>query len=90
MRNSKNTVIFTTDENEEVEFQILEQTKLNGISYILVTDALEDAQEGNAYILKDASSEEEEASVYDIVEDENELELIGKIFAELLEDIDLE
>ncbi len=90
MRNSKNTVIFTTDENEEVEFQILEQTKLNGISYILVTDALEDAQEGNAYILKDTSSEEEEASVYDIVEDENELELIGKIFAELLEDIDLE
>lgn len=90
MRNSKNTVIFTTDENEEVEFQILEQTKLNGISYILVTDALEDAEEGNAYILKDTSSEEEEASVYDIVEDENELELIGKIFAELLEDIDLE
>jgi len=86
----KNTVVFTTDENEEVEFQILEQTKLNGISYILVTDANEDDEEGNAYILKDTSSEDDEASVYDIVEDEDELELIGKIFAELLEDIDLE
>lgn len=91
MNDKNNTVIFTTDDNEEVEFQILEQTKLNGISYILVTDAKEDADEGNAYILKTtATSEDDEDIVYDIVDDDKELELIGKIFAELLEDIELE
>ncbi len=86
----KNTVIFTTEDNEEVEFQILEQTKINGISYILVTDAAEDDEEGDAYILKDLSEESDEAAIYDMVEDEKELELVGKIFAELLDDIELE
>lgn len=87
---AENTVIFTTDDNEEIEFQIIEQTTLNGISYILVTDTdVED--EGNAYILKTEESDEEvEEFVYRFVEEEEELELIGKIFAELLEDIDLQ
>jgi hypothetical protein len=86
----KNTVIFTTEDNEEVEFQILEQTKINGISYILVTDASDEDEEGDAYILKDLSEESEEAAIYDMVDDEKELELVGKIFAELLDDIELE
>lgn len=88
--NGNNTVTFTTDDNEEVEFRVLEHTQLNGISYILVTDADEDAEEGNAYILKEKTSEKDEAFVYEIVEDEEEMELIGKIFSELLEDINLE
>ncbi len=88
MGENENKVIFTTDENEQVEFYILEQTKLNGYTYLLVTDAEEDDEEGNAYILKDLSTDADDA-VYDMVEDEKELDLIGKIFEELLEDIDL-
>lgn len=88
MGENENKVIFTTDENEQVEFYILEQTKLNGYTYLLVTDADEDDEEGNAYILKDLSTDADDA-VYDMVEDEKELDLIGKIFEELLEDIDL-
>lgn len=90
MDENQNKVIFTTENKEQVEFYILEQTKLNGFTYLLVTDAEEDDEDGNAYILKDLSTEADEASLYDMVEDENELELIGKIFEELLEDIDLE
>lgn len=86
----QNKVIFTTDDNEEIEFSILEQTKLNGFTYLLVTDADEEDEEGNAYILKDTSSETDEAAIYAMVEDENELNLIGKIFEELLEDIELD
>lgn len=89
MIDGKNTVIFVTEDGEEVEFQILEQTKLNGISYLLVTDASELDDEGNAYILKDLSDESDESALYDIVEDDNELEVIGKVFAELLDDIEL-
>lgn len=49
---------FTSDERqEETEFFVLEQTKLNGVSYILVTDSEEDDAE--CLILKDTSAEEE-------------------------------
>jgi hypothetical protein len=90
MEEKQNKVIFTTDDNEQVEFYVLEQTKLNGFTYLLVTDAEEDDEEGNAYILKDLSAEDSEAALYDIVEDEKELELIAKIFEELLDDIELD
>ncbi|MDF2472295.1 MAG: hypothetical protein K0R92_839 [Lachnospiraceae bacterium] len=90
MEQKQNKIIFISDDNEEVEFLVLEQTKLNGNTYLLVTDADEEDEEGNAYILKDVSKENEEAAVYDVVDDDTELELIGKIFEELLDDIELD
>jgi hypothetical protein len=85
-----NKVTFTTDNNETVEFHVLEQTKLNGNTYLLVTDAEENDEEGNAYILKDVSADADESAVYDVVEDEKELEAIAKIFEELLDDVKIE
>ena len=83
------SVRFTSDElQEETEFFVLEQTKLNGVSYILVTDSEEDDAE--CLILKDTSAEEEKESIYEIVEDEKELSAILKVFEELLEDIEIE
>ena len=80
---------FTSDERqEETEFFVLEQTKLNGVSYILVTDSEEDDAE--CLILKDTLAEEEKESIYEIVEDEKELSAILKVFEELLEDIEIE
>ena len=80
---------FTSDElQEETEFFVLEQTKLNGVSYILVTDSEEDDAE--CLILKDTSAEEEKVSIYEIVEDEKELSAILKVCEELLEDIEIE
>lgn len=90
MEEKENKVIFTTDDNERVEFYVLEQTKLNGCKYLLVTDSEEEDEEGTAYILKDISSEEEEAALYHMVEEEQELELVGKIFEELLDGIQLD
>jgi len=82
-------IIFMSDEfGEEVEFFVLEQTKVNGVSYILVTDSEEDDAE--CLILKDMSSAEEMDSIYEIVEDEVELTALLKIFEELLEDVDIE
>lgn len=90
MEQKQNKVIFISEDDEEVEFLVLEQTKLNGCTYLLVTDAEVDDEEGNAYILKDVSNENDEAAVYNVVDDDTELELISKIFDELLDDIDLE
>ncbi|MDF2542150.1 MAG: hypothetical protein K0S47_1868 [Herbinix sp.] len=82
-------VIFTTAEGEEVTFRVLEQTKLSGFSYLLVTDDSDDEDEAEALILKDVSLETDEEAIYDIVEDEQELEVLAGIFRELVEDIDL-
>lgn len=82
-------IIFMSDEfGEEVEFFVLEQTKVNGVSYILVTDSEEDDAE--CLILKDTSGAEDAESVYEIVEDDVELTALLKIFEELLEDVDIE
>ncbi len=68
-------IIFMSDElGEEVEFFVLEQTKVNGVSYILVTDSEEDDAE--CLILKDMSGAEDTESLYEIVEDDVELNAI--------------
>lgn len=79
---------FMSEEMQETDFYVLEQTKINGVSYILVTDSEEDDAE--CLILKDTSAEDDKESVYEIVEDVTELGAVLKIFEELLEDIEIE
>ncbi|WOO36667.1 DUF1292 domain-containing protein [Anaerocolumna sp. AGMB13020] len=90
MEEQKNQVTFITEDNEEVQFNVMEQTKLNGYTYLLVTDSQSEGEDGVAYILKDLSAEGDEASLYTIVEDEEEMNLIADIFEELLEDVEFE
>ena len=59
---------FTFDDTDEsVEFFVLEQTKINGSTYILVTDS----EEGDAecLILRESLNGEEGNCIYEIVED---------------------
>lgn len=82
-------ITFTFEgEDRAVEFFVLEQTKLGGVTYILVTDSEEDDAE--CLILKDLSKVEEDESVYEVVEDDTELLAVSKVFEELLEDVDIE
>lgn len=82
-------IIFTfEDTKEDVEFFVLEQTRLNGNNYILVTDSEDD--EAECLILKDTSAAEDTESLYEIVEDDVELSAVLRVFEELLEDVDIE
>lgn len=82
-------ITFTFEgEDQAVEFFVLEQTKLGGVTYILVTDSEEDDAE--CLILKGLSKVEEDESVYEVVEDDTELLAVSKVFEELLEDVDIE
>ena len=74
-------------EGEPVEFYVLEQTRIGGHNYILVTDVEEG--DGDALILKDMSQDGEEESIYDVVSDDEELEAVSGVFADMLEDVDL-
>ena len=77
-----------SDGEERVEFFVVEQTMLNGHQYLLVTDSEED--EADAYILRDAGKNDEDEVLYEMVEDESDLDAVGAVFAELLDDIDLQ
>ena len=80
---------FCFDESgDSVEFFVLEQTKINGASYILVTDSQEDDAE--CLILKEGEFQDAKESVYEIVEDEQEQEGLLAVFEQLLDDVDIE
>ena len=79
---------FLLDTEETVEFYVLEQTKLSGNQYILVTDVEEG--DGEALILKEVSTQGAKESSYEIVEDDTELSAVAAVFESLLEDTELE
>lgn len=78
---------FVTDTGDEVAFYVEEETRVNGISYLLVTDS--DKEEANAYILKDMSADGDVDADYVMVEDEVEAEAIARVFQQMLEDVDI-
>ena len=79
-------ITFVTEDGESVEFYVEEQTTISGVSYLLVSDS--DAEEANAYILKDVSPADSADACYEMVEDETEAEAVFSVFREILEDID--
>lgn len=79
--------ITLVDDEQTIEFYVLEETKLNGKNYLLVTDAEDDDEDGDCYILRDMSDANDAEALYEFVEDEEELEGLMKIFEELLDDV---
>ncbi len=79
-------IIFEAD-GETVEFYVLEQTVLGGVSYLLVTPDMEGDSE--ALILKDLSGTQDLEAVYEIVDDDTELQAVAAVFSEILDDVDL-
>ena len=79
-------ITFQPEGDNPVEFYVLEQTRINGCNYILVTDFQEG--DGEALILKDMSKDGEEESVFSIVSDDNELAAVAGVFENMLEDVE--
>ena len=76
---------FETEEGEQVSFFVVEETVLAGESYLLVTDSEEDGAE--AYIMRKVRDEENQL-IYEMVEDEEILEALSRVFAEMLDDVE--
>ena len=68
---------FIDENGEKTQFYVIEETRINGINYLLVSEA---------YILKDTSDAASEEAVYEFVEEDSELEVVGKVFSELMDD----
>lgn len=80
-------IVFTPEGEDPVRFYVLEQTRLGGVDYILVTDAADG--DGEAFILRDMSAPEDTEAVYEIVSDDEELNAVSAVFENMLEDIEL-
>lgn len=83
-------ITLQTDTGETVDFYVLEETRINGMNYLMVTDSEEDDEEGECYVLKDVSKAEDSEAVYEFVENDSELDYLFRIFTELLADADVE
>ena len=78
-------ITFTDSEtNETVEFAVEEETQLNGVKYVLVSEEDEEG-DSEAYILKEIKTEDDEI-FYQMVEDEVEFLALAKIFSELTDE----
>lgn len=77
-------IVLTADDGSEMELFVEEQTRLNGVNYLLVSDSLDD--EANAYILKEISDDSSEYGDYIMVEDDTEFEAVSEIFASMLDE----
>lgn len=73
---------FDEELQEYIEFYVLEQTKISNVDYLLVT--VDEQGDSDALIMKDISDAADTDAVYQIVEDEEELNAVVKVFAELL------
>ncbi len=95
---SDETIVFETEDGEEVELVVIDETQFNGTSYILVAEALPEETDEEAetdetvdvMILKSVGSDEEGEESFETVEDDTELEAVSKIFKELLEQDDIQ
>ncbi|TCK98389.1 uncharacterized protein DUF1292 [Natranaerovirga hydrolytica] len=77
--------------DEKVVFYIMEEVKINNATYLLVTeDEDETNQEVEAYILKEKEVDDNEEVTYEILENEEELTFVSKIFEAKIDEYDLE
>ena len=84
LQNAK--IEFETEDGEKKAFYVLEETRVSGVSYLLVADSEED--EANAFILKDLSEDSESTARYVIVEDDVEFDAVAGIFSQMMEEVE--
>lgn len=78
-------IVISPEGEEPIEFYVLEQTTVAGVDYYLVTE--DEDGDSEALILKDLSGKDDEEAVFEIVDDDAELNSIAKIFESILDDI---
>ena len=82
------SLLFTDPKSgETANFYVIEETVLSGTTYLLVS--LEEEGDSQALILKSLPGDGDDI-VCEIVDDDEEMESISRIFMEILDDIVIE
>ncbi len=80
-------VTLSPNEGEDIELYVIEQTRIGGVNYLLVTEEADG--DGEAMILKDLSADTEKESVYEFVTEDEELDAVGSVFGSMLDDVEI-
>ncbi|MEE1228379.1 MAG: DUF1292 domain-containing protein [Lachnospiraceae bacterium] len=86
---------FYDENNEQIDFYVLEQTKIAGNDYLLVTDEegiadAESSEDATVYVMKAVEDGEDSSVVtYEFVNDDDELQAVMQIFEQLMDEIDI-
>ncbi len=76
------TIIFIDENDNEIEYEVIETTTLGGNTYLLVADA-----DDNAHILKEEiSREDEENAAYSEELTASEYDAVAAVFSEMLDE----
>ena len=79
-------IIVLEGEDGEFEVEVIDQTVIDGTTYLLVADVVtDDDEEGDCYILKDVSKSETDEAEYEVVPNE-EADGIFDTFEKMLKD----
>jgi len=81
-------ITFISEDNEEIDFYILDQTRINGKNYLLVSDSMD--EDAEVLIMRDDSDESDTESIYNIVDEDVELNAVAKVFEEAIGEIKFE
>ena len=81
-------ITLNTDGDSPLEYYVLEQTRIGGVDYLLLSDVADG--DGEALILKDISGDGEEEGMFVTITDENELSAVAEVFENMLEDVTIE
>ncbi len=79
---------YDEDQHKSIPLYVLAQTELADEQYILVTESDESEDEAECYIMRRILENDDDV-MYEFVEDDTKLKALGKIFEELLDDVEI-
>lgn len=90
MAKEKENIIVLNGDDGDIQVEVIDQTVIDGVTYLLVADVVtDDEEEGDCYILKDVSSADDAEASYEVVPND-EADGIFDTFEKMLQnEIDL-
>ena len=86
MAKEKENIIVLNGDDGDIQVEVIDQTVIDGVTYLLVADVVtDDEEEGDCYILKDVSSVDSEEASYEVVPND-EADGIFDTFEKMLND----
>ena len=68
MAKEKENIIVLNGDDGDIQVEVIDQTVIDGVTYLLVADVVtDDEEEGDCYILKDVSSADADEASYEVV-----------------------
>ena len=88
MSKEKKNLITLSGEDEDIIVEVIDQTVVEGITYLLVADVTDEEDESDCYILKEINTSNDEVN-YEVASDE-ESDKVFEVFSnKLKEDVNM-